>query len=121
VLLFALSAYLDTRAKKHLQLNIMTGMPELDPEGSGVPLLTEGIYARVRHPRYLAVMVGFAAVALFVNYVGIYVFTVLTVPLLWLVVLLEERELLDRYGLEYERYQREVPMFLPRFGPRSSA
>jgi protein-S-isoprenylcysteine O-methyltransferase Ste14 len=97
----------------------MMGMPELDPEGSGVLLLKEGIYASVRHPRYVAVTVGFAGVALFVSYLGIYILTVLTVPLLWLVVLFEERELLDRYGAEYEQYRREVPMFLPRLGPRS--
>ena len=114
VLLFVISAYFDARAKKHLKLHIMTGMPELDPEGSGVPLLKEGIYASVRHPRYVAVIVGFAAFALFVNYVGVYVFTVLTVPLLWLVVILEERELAERYGREYEEYRHEVPMFVPR-------
>lgn len=117
-ILFVLSAYFDARAKKHLKLHIMTGMPELDPEGSGTPMLKEGIYASVRHPRYVAVIVGIAAFALFVNYLGIYVFTVLTVPALWLVVILEERELAERYGQEYEQYQREVPMFFPRFRPR---
>jgi len=115
LLLFVLSAYFDARAKKHLKLHIMTGMPELDPEGSGTPLLKEGIYASVRHPRYAAVLVGIAAVALFVNYLGIYIFTVLTVPMLWLVVILEERELAERFGREYEQYRRQVPMFIPRF------
>jgi len=119
LLLFVLSGYFDARAKKHLKLHIMAGMPELDPEGSGIPLLKEGIYASVRHPRYVAVVVGIAAFALFVNYLGIYVFTVLTVPALWLVVILEERELAERYGREYEQYRREVPMFIPRFGSRS--
>jgi len=119
LLLFALSAYFDARAKMHLKLHIMTGMPELDPEGSGTALLKEGIYARVRHPRYVAVVVGIAAFALFVNYLGIYVFTVLTVPMLWLVVILEEHELAERFGREYEQYRREVPMFIPRFGSRS--
>ena len=119
LLLFVLSAYFDARAKKHLKLRIMTGMPELDPEGSGTRLLKEGIYASVRHPRYVAVVIGIAAFALFINYLGIYVFTVLTVPALWLVVILEERELTERYGREYEQYQREVPMFIPRVGSRS--
>jgi hypothetical protein len=118
LLLFVLSAYFDARAKKHLKLHIMTGMPELDPEGSGTPLLREGIYARVRHPRYVALIVRLAACALFVNYLGIYVFTVLAVPALWLVVILEERELAERYGREYEQYRREVPMLFPRFGKR---
>ena len=118
-LLFALSVYFDTRAKKHLKLHIMTGMPELAPEGSETHMLKEGIYASVRHPRYVAVLVGVAACALFVNYLGIYVFTVLAVPGLWAVVILEERELVERFGREYEQYQRDVPMFFPRFGRRS--
>ena len=117
-LLFVLSGYLDARAKKHLKLHIMTGMPELDPEHSGTPMLKEGIYASVRHPRYAAVIVGVAGVALFVNYLGIYVFTVLAVPALWLVVILEERELAERFGREYEQYRSEVPMFIPRLRSR---
>jgi len=118
-LLFALSAYFDARAKKHLKLHIMTGMPELDPEGSGTPMLMEGIYASVRHPRYVAVIIGVTAVALFVNYLGIYIFTVLAVPALWVVVILEERELIERFGREYDQYRREVPMFVPRFVSRT--
>jgi protein-S-isoprenylcysteine O-methyltransferase Ste14 len=119
LLLFLLSVYFDTRAKKHLKVHIMTGMPELDPEGSGTPMLKQGIYASVRHPRYVAVIVGITAFALFVNYLGTYVLTVLAVPALWLVVILEERELAERYGREYEQYQREVPMFFPRVGSRT--
>jgi protein-S-isoprenylcysteine O-methyltransferase Ste14 len=41
------------------------------------------------------------------------------VPALWLVVILEERELAERYGREYEQYQREVPMLIPRIGSRT--
>jgi len=119
LVLFALSVYFDVRAKKHLKLHIMTGMPELDPEHSGTPMLKEGIYASVRHPRYVAVIVGMAAFAFFINYLGAYVLTVLAVPALWLVVVLEERELVERYGREYEQYQREVPMFFPRIGSRT--
>jgi protein-S-isoprenylcysteine O-methyltransferase Ste14 len=37
--------------------------------------------------------------------------------LLYLIVTpLEERELRQQYGSEYEAYARKVPRFLPRFG-----
>ena len=40
----------------------------------------------------------------------------LCVPTLYLIVLLEERELRDRFGEEYEAYCRRVPRFVPKRG-----
>ena len=39
----------------------------------------------------------------------------LLVPVGYLMIVLEERELIDRFGEEYRKYQREVPRFLPRW------
>jgi protein-S-isoprenylcysteine O-methyltransferase Ste14 len=81
-------------------------------------VLSEGIYGRVRHPRYVAIVIGTLGWALFVNYVGVYILAVLTVPAICLVAVLEERELLERFGEEYARYRDRVPPFLPRLGAR---
>ena len=54
------------------------------------------------------------AVALFTNYLAIYVLALAIIPALYLVVVLEEKELRDRFGLEYAAYSERVPRFIPR-------
>ena len=44
----------------------------------------------------------------------------LLVPLGYLVFVFEERELIDRFGEEYRKYQREVPPFIPRWRRRKT-
>ena len=68
----------------------------------------------VRHPRYLSAGLGLIGHGLFCNNVGLYVLLLLLVPVGWLTVTLEERELVDRFGEAYRQYQREVPPLIPR-------
>jgi protein-S-isoprenylcysteine O-methyltransferase Ste14 len=69
----------------------------------------------VRHPRYLSAGLAVIAVALFVNYVGVYTLILLLFPLGHPMLVLEERELADRFGEEYRQYQRQVPRIIPRW------
>ncbi len=103
--------------RRHLTPRILTGLPELSPQKRPGKLITAGIYARIRHPRYVEVVLFTAAYAFFANYAGAYATTVLSIPALYFVVVLEERELRDRFGAEYEEYCRRVPRFLPRRNP----
>lgn len=100
--------------RRHLKYAILVGIPELSPDRFPGKLLTDGIYARIRHPRYVEVVLFTAAYAFLANYVGAYVATALTIPGLYVTVLLEERELRDRFGAAFEEYARRVPRFLPR-------
>ena len=113
-LLYAVSLFVEIRTRKHLKVRILVGVPELLPEKLGPGLLTEGIYSQVRHPRYLAVTLGMFAFALFTNYLAMYVLALLVIPGLYWVVLVEEKELRDRFGSEYVSYSERVPMFFPR-------
>jgi protein-S-isoprenylcysteine O-methyltransferase Ste14 len=99
--------------RRHLRLPTLVGLPEVAP-GRGGRLLTEGIYGRIRHPRYVEWTLAVAGWSLVANYASVYALTALTVLALAAVVPLEERELRQRFGREYDDYCRRVPRFLPR-------
>ena len=107
---------LEPRYWKHLNVATLVGVPELTPSGPQTgALLQEGIYRVVRHPRYVSAGIGMIATLLFVNYLGLYVMMLLAVPVGFVMVAFEERELVDRFGDNYRKYQREVPPFIPRW------
>jgi protein-S-isoprenylcysteine O-methyltransferase Ste14 len=106
---------LEIRCRRQLSFRILVGLPELAPDRSPQELLTQGIYARVRHPRYAAGILALLALAWFTNYLAIYVLFLVFVPVITAVTVLEERELAERFGAEYERYRAKVPRFMPRF------
>jgi protein-S-isoprenylcysteine O-methyltransferase Ste14 len=101
----------------HRQLTprMLSGAPELSADDPGV-LLTEGLYARMRHPRYAQVTLAMLGWALVANYLAVYIIVLLVVPGLYLTALLEERELTERFGDAYRDYARRVPRFFPRLG-----
>lgn len=119
VVLYGVSTWIAFQHWRHLSIATMIGIPELSPtkQHKG-KLLKDGIYRVVRHPRYLSAGLAVIAVALFVDYVGVYVLILLLFPLGYLLLFFEERDLVDRFGEEYRQYLREVPQLLPRW-PRA--
>ena len=115
LVLYAVMLWVDLKYRKQLKISTLIGIPELSPmdqqEGK---LLKEGIYGVIRHPRYLSAGLGVFSSILFVNYAGLYILILLIVPVGIVMLMLEERELGDRFGEEYRKYQREVPRFIPR-------
>jgi protein-S-isoprenylcysteine O-methyltransferase Ste14 len=73
------SVWIAVKRRKHLTTSILVGMPELEEGGHGGRLLSEGIYSRVRHPRYVEIVLGCLAYALFANYLGAYIVAVLCI------------------------------------------
>src|SRR5439155_14538831 len=106
------------RHRKYLTLQIQVGVPELTGSREGV-LLTEGIYSRIRHPRYVETILWILGYAFFTNYLAIYVAFLLMLPILHVVVLLEEKEFKKRFGAAYEAYCRHVPRYIPSVTWRS--
>ena len=112
--IFAISIVMGFVRMRHLKPSVMLGLPEISGEGDRGKLLTDGIYSVIRHPRYVEVWLGLMAIALFTNYLAVYILVAVIIPLTYGVVILEERELRERFGEEYERYCAGVPRFFPR-------
>lgn len=79
-------------------------------------LMTEGVYARVRHPQYtgLFLIVFGEGVVHWPTIVSLAAFPVIVVAYT-LLARKEERQMLDKFGDAYREHQRRVPMFIPRF------
>jgi LPXTG-motif cell wall-anchored protein len=103
------------KRRKHLGFGVLAGIPQLSAERYPGKLFREGIYGKVRHPRYMEILFAILGYALFANYLAPYVSLALTVPTVYLIVLMEERELHDRFGAEWEEYSRRVPRFVPKW------
>ncbi len=83
--------------------------------------VTNGPYARIRHPQYLGLMI---VVAGFLIQWPTLITLVMAPPLFGAYVRLAAREETDlrlRYGHLYEEYAMKVPRFLPRLGRRRGA
>jgi protein-S-isoprenylcysteine O-methyltransferase Ste14 len=79
-------------------------------------LATDDAYARVRHPQYtgLFLIVFGEGIVHWPTIFSVIAFPVIVVAYTML-ARKEERLMLTEYGDEYRQYQREVPMFIPRF------
>lgn len=77
-------------------------------------LVTTGVYGHVRHPQYL----GFLLLTFGMNVQWITILTLLLWPILVILYYRlakeEEKEMGERFGEEYRKYKRRVPMFIPR-------
>lgn len=80
-------------------------------------LVTDGLYAFVRHPQYSGLFLGLFGEG-FVHWPTVFSITVLPLIVLAYVLLArrEEKRVLEEFGDEYRIYQQRVPMFFPRLG-----
>lgn len=117
VALFIAGIWLYSSMGEGFSAKQLGGIPEVLPNHPEQRLITSGIRSYVRHPVYLghfcemlAWSLGTATVACF----GLTAFAVVTGLVM---VRLEDRELVKRFGEEYTRYRERVPALLPL--PRS--
>lgn len=111
--LFGISSYINSRVYRQAPKSMVFGLAEIS-EGNPGQLVTGGIYSRIRHPRFVAMALAVFAMAILTNALAVYVLAVVYVPMIFLIALLEDRELAARFGPLYDEYVKEVPRFLPR-------
>jgi len=99
------------KRRKYLTNKIMLGYPEISEKAYPGKLLTEGIYSQIRHPRYVEIQLSFIGYSLFANFLGAYILTFILIPALYITVLFEEKELIERFGEDYIKYSKSVPRF----------
>ena len=78
-------------------------------------LVTDGIYARVRHPLYLATVLVFAAMALIYPFPVVIIFALSMIAYTMIGAFFEERKLIIHYGDEYLAYKKQAGFIFPRF------
>lgn len=77
-------------------------------------LVTTGAYAYSRHPVTLGFVFGTPGFGLAFDFVPLLINAILFTPIMIAFLVYEERELLKRFGEEYEAYRKQVPFLIPR-------
>jgi len=111
---FFLAAAMAIYYRKYLTPAILIGLPEISQEDYPGTLLTEGIYSKIRHPRYVGAYFFILGWAFLANSPVPYMVAAALLPVIYIIVLFEERELHKRFGSEYKQYCQEVPRYLPK-------
>lgn len=72
-------------------------------------LVRGGVYALVRHPMYFGAMCLFLAMVLFLPHWIMILLVLLNLVIIFRFMLVEERQNLERFGEDYQKYMDEVP------------
>lgn len=108
LLLIIIGTILHLWTGKLLSLWGLMGIPEVSKKLDS-RLVTEGPFGIVRHPTYLAHTVLFSGIFLLTEVLTVGILTLFDFIIVNLVIIpLEERELLERFGDEYREYRERV-------------
>lgn len=108
--LIALEVWIFWRVKADLGAAGLVGKTELSGGGE---IITRGVYARVRHPRYAGSFVAIVGACVLAGTRVAWAVTAVWTVLMFSVIRFEEREMRARFGEAFEEYCRRVPRFVP--------
>ncbi len=110
LILIAADGYFFLRAEQEMGARRMIGRAELNSEQW---LAARGIYTRLRHPRYLGMMLAVAGACLLAGTLLLWMLALAWLGLAVVMLRIEEWELLRRLGPAYAEYRQRVPGLLP--------
>lgn len=110
LLLIALEIWIFSRAHRDLGTARLVGKTEIYGGGE---LAGDGVYARIRHPRYTGSFLAVVGACLLAGTRAAWIVGAAWTALMLAAILMEERELHGRFGASYEDYCRRVPRFIP--------
>ncbi len=108
--LMVLEGWIFWRVHRDLGGARLVGKTELSGGGE---MAQQGIYGRIRHPRYAGSMLAILGACLIAGTNVMWEVAAVWCLLTLLAIAMEERELRARFGAAYEEYCRRVPRFLP--------
>jgi protein-S-isoprenylcysteine O-methyltransferase Ste14 len=77
-------------------------------------VVTTGIYSIIRHPQNLGALLAHLGISILLSAWYSLLLTPLLLIYIYLISWKEEKELVKEFGSDYEEYQKQVPMFIPR-------
>jgi protein-S-isoprenylcysteine O-methyltransferase Ste14 len=77
-------------------------------------LITDGAFSFCRHPITLGFVFMMPGIALIFDFIPLILMTPIYSPMLISLLYYEEKELVQRFGKEYQKYKKEVPFLFPR-------
>jgi protein-S-isoprenylcysteine O-methyltransferase Ste14 len=110
--LIVLEFWIFRRVHRDLGGERLVGHAELTGGGE---IVRRGIYARIRHPRYMGSLLAIVGACILAGTRATWLVAATWLVLMRIAIALEEREMHDRFGASYEQYCRSVPRFVPSF------
>jgi protein-S-isoprenylcysteine O-methyltransferase Ste14 len=107
--LFLLSVYI---AVAGFLLLKKIGKPDANFENTSV-LVKENIYKYIRHPLYLSLFLLGTGVMIKNPGPAQFIFGFVNLVALYITARMEEKEMISRFGKEYQEYMKETKMFIP--------
>ena len=106
-MLFATGILLYSRSGAHFSWAQLGGLPEVRTNHSDDRLITTGIRARVRHPVYLGHLCEMLAWSIGTGLFVCWLLTAFAIGTGVVMIRMEDAELENRFGDEFNRYRRD--------------